>query len=232
MQHILGKLLDSPDKTFVDVGVNLGQTLLKVKAVNRQINYIGFEPNPFCVNYVSHLIEANAFTNTDIWPVGLSGKTEMLNLNLFSDSNEDSAASVIDGFRIQSSVKKMIKVPVFEYADLNMDESTKFDVIKIDVEGAELEVLEGLSDKIRQDRPVILMEILPPYSIENRIRIQRQEKITSILKELKYSILRIMKENEMFIGLQPLDDFGIHSDMNLCEYVLVSDDRKQELLNL
>ena len=31
---------------FVDVGVNIGQTLLKLKAVDNEMNYIGFEPNP------------------------------------------------------------------------------------------------------------------------------------------------------------------------------------------
>lgn len=43
--------------TFIDVGVNIGQTLIKVKnSFNSSINYLGFEPNPNCVNYCYKLI--------------------------------------------------------------------------------------------------------------------------------------------------------------------------------
>ena len=225
MQGILVKLLDNPNKTFVDVGVNLGQTLLKVKAINREINYIGFEPNPFCVNYVNQLIKKNNFPNTELWPVGLSSKTQVLKLNLFSDSNEDSAASIIEGFRAKSAVKKSINVPVFKFSDLNMDLSIKFDVIKIDVEGAELEVIESLHDKIKQDKPYILMEILPAYSKENKDRIDRQEKIKSLLDTLDYKIYRVNKSADQFINFVSVEDFGIHADLNLCDYLLAPSEK-------
>src|SRR5690348_5369770 len=41
---------------FVDVGVNVGHTLVKVKAADPGREYIGFEPNPQCLTYVQHLI--------------------------------------------------------------------------------------------------------------------------------------------------------------------------------
>ena len=43
-------------KGFIDVGVNVGQTLLKLKSISSEINYLGFEPNPNCVNYLKNLI--------------------------------------------------------------------------------------------------------------------------------------------------------------------------------
>jgi FkbM family methyltransferase len=230
MYDILGRLLVNPSQTFVDVGVNLGQTLLKVKAINRDINYIGFEPNPFCVNYVYQLIKQNHFPNTELWPVGLSTTTQLLKLNLFSDSNEDSSASIIEGYRSKSVVKKSFNVPVFSFSDLNIDLSLRFDVIKIDVEGAEFEVLKGLFERINRDRPVILMEVLPAYSTENTIRINRQENISLILGDLKYTIFRVKKVNDQFLGVEHMSDFGIHSDVNLCDYILLPVEIEDEVL--
>jgi hypothetical protein len=40
-----------PGAAFVDVGVNIGQTLLKLKSLAPDIVYVGFEPNPFCALY-------------------------------------------------------------------------------------------------------------------------------------------------------------------------------------
>ena len=48
-----------PIQNFIDVGINIGQTLIKVKSVDKNIPYTGFEPNINCVNYVSHLRTAN-----------------------------------------------------------------------------------------------------------------------------------------------------------------------------
>ena len=57
---------------FVDVGVNLGQTLLKVKSIEPGRAYTGFEASTECVHYVSELIKANQFTNVTVIPVGLA----------------------------------------------------------------------------------------------------------------------------------------------------------------
>src|SRR5690606_12356138 len=44
---------------FLDVGVNIGQTILQVKAIYPKIRYIGFEPNSVCVAYLNHLVTLN-----------------------------------------------------------------------------------------------------------------------------------------------------------------------------
>src|SRR5690606_22235943 len=53
---------------FLDVGVNVGQTLLKVKLVNKEANYLGFDPNPNCLFYLYCLIRCNKFENVTILP--------------------------------------------------------------------------------------------------------------------------------------------------------------------
>jgi FkbM family methyltransferase len=221
MYAILTKLLphSEPNRFFVDVGVNLGQTLLKVKSISPEINYIGFEPNPICVNYLNTLIKVNKFSRTEIFPVGLGNKTSILKLALYSTSEVDSSASVVANFRDQESIVQTMNVPIFQFSDTHLESEIAF--LKIDVEGAELEVIEGMYEKIKQDHPLILMEILPCYNKENSERINRQEKIQDIFRRLNYKILRVIKANDKFLGIEEMDEIEIHGDMNLCEYIFV-----------
>src|SRR5690348_13368483 len=46
--QLLTLLLPYNKGSFVDVGANLGQTMIKVKALDSARKYIGFEPNPTC----------------------------------------------------------------------------------------------------------------------------------------------------------------------------------------
>src|SRR5882724_8814387 len=63
MSSVLKKILNRSEGCFVDVGVNIGQTLIKVKSIDRNIDYLGFEPNPVCVFYAENLIGINKFPN-------------------------------------------------------------------------------------------------------------------------------------------------------------------------
>jgi predicted component of type VI protein secretion system len=58
-----------PGSAFIDVGVNVGQTLLAFRSCYDN-PYWGFEPNPGCISYLNSLIEMNHFEKTHIVPVG------------------------------------------------------------------------------------------------------------------------------------------------------------------
>src|SRR5919205_552723 len=57
---------------LVDVGVNIGQTLLKLRSIARDAPYVGFEPNPFCIQFVNELIALNGFDRCVLLPVALA----------------------------------------------------------------------------------------------------------------------------------------------------------------
>jgi len=82
---------------FVDVGVNIGQTLLRFKTIYPEGNYIGFEPNSTCTAYVQKLIKINKFRNCTIQNVALSTNIDILQLE--KDSDTDSRASVVHNLR-------------------------------------------------------------------------------------------------------------------------------------
>lgn len=222
MIDLLKIILTDDKKCFVDVGVNVGQTLLKLRSVSRVINYIGFEPNPLCVLYVNDLIKVNRFENCHLIPVGISDLTKIGVLNYFDDSATDGAASIISNFRPNKTILRKEYVPVFTIEDLkNEVDFSEISVLKIDVEGAELEVLKSFFSIIEQSKPVILIEILPVYSEANISRIERQNEIMDIIKRIEYIVYRVIKTGDRLLGFERISTIGIHSDLNQCEYVLV-----------
>ncbi|MEL6842391.1 MAG: FkbM family methyltransferase [Bacteroidota bacterium] len=229
MIELLKIVLPIDDRGFVDVGVNIGQTLLKLRSVSRDIQYVGFEPNAKCVNYVDRLVEENSFTNVSVIPVGISNTTEIGVLNFYYTSKTDSSASMITDFRPEQKVERKEYIPVFDFATL--EKVVNFEsvsVLKIDVEGAELEVLNGLYPLIQKEQPIILIEILPAYNTENTFRIERQDNIQALLQKADYTMFRVIKEDETLKGLAEISEIGIHSDLNQCEYVMVPKNKKQK----
>lgn len=226
----------STKKIFVDVGVNIGQTLLKLKAVDKEMPYIGFEPNPSAVYYTNQLIKINNFKNTSLIPIGLSDKSDVLTLKIYNNSDVDSSASILAEFRPSEKVIEEKYIPVFNVNDLTTLQSTlhQTSILKIDVEGAELEVLQSMKPVIQVALPFIIMEILPVYNAQNTYRIERQKKIELILSQLNYSIFRINKPtiDNKIIKFIKLDGIGIHDNMDLCEYIFIPDNKLAAFSNL
>src|SRR5450631_4262212 len=208
---------------FMDIGANVGQTLIKLRAVNDERPYVGFEPNPECVHYFNILVKKNNFKNVDLIPVGLFDRNSVLTLKLYSESSTDQGATLIENFR-DGEINHKINVPVFSYSQIaEVHGLGEIAMIKIDVEGAELEVLTSLKSTITENQPIILVEILPAYVKDLTDRVVRQNKIDSLVKELGYDILRIHKtpSKRNVEKLEKLPEFDIHGNMEYTDYALV-----------
>ena len=223
MTPVLQKLLKAKKGSFIDVGVNIGQTLLKVKSIDKGIKYFGFEPNPTCIFYVDELIRRNKFTEVVIFPVGISDATGIVELNFYYEADTDSAASIIKDFRPWQKIYRRSYISCFTADNFNeFIDFSKVANIKIDVEGAELEVLRGFSECLEIARPNIIMEILPVYKKENTDRYERQLGIQEFLKMHNYKIFRIRKKaSDEFSHFEPLEEIEIHSDIDLTNYVFL-----------
>ncbi|HEY0677509.1 MAG TPA: FkbM family methyltransferase [Chitinophagaceae bacterium] len=229
MTQLMKKLQPLFPGHFVDIGVNLGQTLIKAKSVFGDFEYTGFEPNPYCVAYVEELIKANKWKNCNVIPVGIADKTEVLKLNFYYEATVDPSASIVPDFRANQKVDHFIYIPVMNEAQLSeFLPSVKNCLTKIDVEGAELEVLRGLKNWISSSRPLVIIEILPVYSADNEFRVNRQQQLESFLRDLNYTILRIGKGK---LDLTHLDSIEIHGDIDKCDYVLCPAEMKETVLN-
>lgn len=232
MLALLQHLLSLGPGSFVDVGVNMGQTLMKVRAIDPERAYRGFEPNPVCVYYAEELIAANGWQNCDIVPAGLGRETTVATLNLYHGRSGDSSASIIDDFRPDEAVSFRKTVVIFGSSDVPARLlADKIAVVKIDVEGAEADVLAALEPHIARDRPLISMEVLPCYGPDRQDRIARQAQIETLLRAHDYRILRVRHDQQGGrFTLVPIDSIGIHGDLALCEYVMSPRERLAEVL--
>jgi FkbM family methyltransferase len=216
MTAVLSVLLPGRAGAFVDVGVNVGQTMIKVKAFNPELPYIGFEPNPVCYSYSYRLIAENGFANCTLLPVGLSNTAAVA--PLFINSDADVGGTTIPGFRSPEQWAEVRHVAVFPGdAMLATLDNPLVSVIKVDVEGAELEVLEGLRQTL-DTRPFVLCEILPVFTTDcakGRVRKPRQDRLLANMREAGYDLFRVLPD----ASAVPLCDVGIHGDPTLTNYL-------------
>jgi FkbM family methyltransferase len=229
LNAVLATLLDAVEGAFVDVGVNLGQSLLKVKTLRPSTPYVGFEPNPICVAYVRRLISENAFEHTVVAPFGLSDQAATVPLFSRQDDEADSSATVVRGLYSTQAQWAQTPVAVLEgdeaLASLNVG---RVGVIKIDVEGAELEVVRGLKKTIAAFRPAVVCEVLPTYSGRDGRRAFRQPRIDALVGMMRtfgYQLFRLMPQGQVV----PLATIAPHSDASLTNYAFVPEQAVEAL---
>jgi FkbM family methyltransferase len=186
------KQLNLPkDSSFIDIGVNVGQTLLTFKSCYNN-PYWGFEPNSACVFYLNTLIDINNIKNANIIPLGLSSHNSVAKFYLKGDV--DSAATTVNELRPDFyEVQNATYVPLFSFDSLELAEINNISLIKIDVEGAELEVLLGLTETIRKYQPRIICEILDYHADSSKqVMQERADKLFTHVSSLNYDIYRLV----------------------------------------
>ena len=224
MNRTIATLLETSNGAFVDVGVNLGQTLLKVKTLQPHRRYIGFEPNPTCVAFVRRLVAVNRWRDTTIAPFGLADHARALALFARDDDPADSSATVVPDLYTTQDTWERSPVAVLRGDDaLAALDVGRVGVLKIDVEGAELEVIRGLEGTLHAHRPSVICEMLPSYAPGQKrwaFRQPRSEAVVAIMRSLGYRLFRLLPSGEA----QPLETIEPHSDNSLTNYAFVPPD--------
>ena len=215
----------SKDECFVDVGMNIGQTVLKVRSVDKNIPYFGFEPNVVCVSYLYKLIRLNRLEGVRIFPVGLGANSEILTLH--ADNEFASGASMIKGFRKNQKIKFEYNTPVFNGDVILRDEAVG--IIKIDVEGFEVNVVNGIVEILRIKRPFVICEVLPNYGNLDSDRFKRQTELENLLHSVNYLICRVDESKSKFRRLNTIGVFDSMADTN---YVFVPSEKMENLSDL
>lgn len=147
--------LITPGATVLDIGANIGRTVLRAAvAVGPLGRVVGFEPDPLNFSRLQRNISLNPYTNIRLMPVGLGPQNTELKLFVSSGSNRG-------GNRIaESGSGEYSVVPVRRLDELSDElRLDRVDLIKIDVEGFELNVLRGARALLQQFRPVLFLEV-------------------------------------------------------------------------
>lgn len=200
---LLNKFCASDGGTFIDVGANIGQTLIAVKSAKSKIQYVGFEPSIDCGYYLKLLIRENNFENCHVYNFALSDRLREDFLETNGDA--DPTGSLVQQLR-PDFFKNRESIFSIAYDSLGLDK--KVACVKIDVEGGELEVLLGMQELIARDRPIIVCEVLDSFSDEVFVFTQnRADRICHLLTQHDYSILQIVqnKKTDKIISFNEID---------------------------
>jgi len=145
---------------FVDIGANEGfYSIYAAKKVGLSGKIFSFEPSPRELTWLQRNVRVNRLGNIQVIPKALADVVGTAVLNL-ADA-EHNGQNTLGTFGHQGvTCIESVQVELTTLDSLRKSGSIpKIDVIKMDVEGAELKVLKGAANILTNDRPLILMEL-------------------------------------------------------------------------
>lgn len=138
----------------VDVGANLGDfTLVAAKATGPEGKVVAIEPDPQNIGWLTKSVERNGFKNVEIRQEALSASEALAPLFL-SDVSGWHTLNV--GQVPMSAERPPITVQTRPLDTLMLD---RLDVVKIDVEGAEYDVLCGAKQHLQRFHPLLFVDL-------------------------------------------------------------------------
>lgn len=156
VQEALRRLL-APGAVFYDIGANVGFfTLLGARLVGPEGHVVAFEPVPACARAVARNIELNGFAHAEIRAAAVAATSGEGRLLVVGEASWSHLAST----GRHADARDEISVEVVAIDELVAAGAVAPpDVVKIDVEGAELQALEGMRAMIERARPAIVCEL-------------------------------------------------------------------------
>jgi FkbM family methyltransferase len=175
--------MTSPNSTAIDVGANVGIHAIPMAAASPSAKVLAIEPLPNNARRLRDNAEANSIENIDVIEVAVASDEGVVTLHVADDPAYASTDAVLPGHREigQLAVEQTTLDAIWERAGRPV-----VSLIKIDVEGGELDVLNGAHALLASQLPTILIEAL-----ETRI-----ETVASALAEYGY-------RPRTLAGLQP-----------------------------
>lgn len=156
-----------PGSCCVDVGANSGYySILMAHLVGPSGHVIAFEPVPQNSETLAQNVALNHLSNICIESHALGDISGSMSLYLSTDEGCTSTPSV-KAYAVQGKAQQ-IEVPVRTLDEYLSGAGVEPDLIKIDVEGAEMLVLRGAAQCLREIRPNVLIEVHDWPSVESR----------------------------------------------------------------
>lgn len=150
----------SPKGIFIDVGANIGYTSLHWSKMFPQVNLIAFEVLPQNYELLNKNIEMNHVENVVTFNLGLSNKNSFDQFHYYPWCTANSSRENLE----ERDDAILVEVKLVVLDELNEVQKKNIDFIKIDVEGMEKFVLEGMIKTIEKNKPLIMSELLRKYA--------------------------------------------------------------------
>jgi FkbM family methyltransferase len=176
--------------TILDIGASTGLYSLLASKVNRGVRVLAFEPYSRAVSRLVNNKDLNVLPKIEIHAAAAStacGVGELLIRNF--EGPITTGGSLLDN----GSASARVPIVLTQVQDV-LPAEARVDLIKIDVEGHELAVLEGLSRLLDSSRPCIFFEALTLAELSA---------ISAFLRGRGYEIACIDEEARKVVPVEP-----------------------------
>lgn len=185
LTRLLLKLL-RPGDVFIDVGSHQGRyTLLASKKIGVNGLIIALEPVPETFQVLMENIKVNRLNNVIALPLAAWNTYTVVDFIVPPGRSGATAKSLkhFSGLPIRGYKIRVIAMDL-DTLILKILKLKRADVIKIDAEGYEVEILEGLSQVLRIHRPILIIEV----------RNRTAHRVLNLLKDHKYKVKQIDRD--------------------------------------
>lgn len=181
------KIFNGNYEYFLDIGSNKGLYSLIVANLSKTIKIISFEPIKKTFSKLKRNIKLNSFKNIKIFNFGLSNKNKKLKVKALKKNNIIQSG----GFAVANSNDDLKNLhtekAIFKIGDQIIKLERKKIYIKIDVEGHEEFVIDGLVKLIKKNNIFLQVEIFDNNKkvIFEKLKSLNFKKIYKIIDDFK-----------------------------------------------
>lgn len=148
-----------PGDGLLDVGANIGIYSLLASTIP-DVRVLAFEPAPLAYHRACENLALNEIEDSVVilpYAVGSASGSAFLTI-------DHDVRNRVVGDKMAGSVKEVVMVALDRLSCPPMP--ARVDVVKVDVEGGELEVISGAHDLIRCHEPALILEVNDPHGLD------------------------------------------------------------------
>jgi len=151
----LFETLINPNDTVFDIGANIGCTSILFGSRAKRV--FSFEPSPTTFQYLKKNILSAKLNNVTVVNAGIGAAPGSFEL---TSSPNNRAGGFVSNHMSASKDHRIERIEIIKGDDfVAANAIQRVDFVKIDVEGFERFVIEGLAGTIARDKPVVTLEL-------------------------------------------------------------------------
>jgi FkbM family methyltransferase len=150
-----------PEDTFIDVGTHIGwYSLNAAQVVGIKGKVVAFEPNPACIDVMEKNVKLNKLSNLVLEKIALSDKEGEFDFWIGDDMGGSFIKENTQRLTVDRKIKKVKVKAMTLDAYCKKHQVKNITLMKIDVEGAEMQVLKGAKNTLKKFEPDLIMEVV------------------------------------------------------------------------